>query len=39
MNKFKLPDTLVIACCILLLAIILTWIIPAGEFAREVADG
>jgi uncharacterized ion transporter superfamily protein YfcC len=39
MNKFKLPDTLVIASCILLLAIILTWIIPAGEFTREVVDG
>lgn len=36
---FKLPDTLVIACCILLIAIILTWIIPAGEFTRDTIDG
>lgn len=39
MNKFKLPDTLVIASGILILAIILTWIIPAGEFTRDVVDG
>lgn len=39
MKSFKLPDTLVIASSILLLAIILTWIIPAGEFTREVIDG
>ncbi|MGK7933234.1 MAG: YfcC family protein [Microcystaceae cyanobacterium] len=39
MKSFKLPDTLVIASCILLLAIVLTWVIPAGEFARDTIDG
>lgn len=39
MNKFKLPDTLVIASSILLITIILTWIVPGGEFARETVDG
>ncbi|TVQ42589.1 MAG: putative basic amino acid antiporter YfcC [Gloeocapsa sp. DLM2.Bin57] len=39
MNKFKLPDTLVIASAILLITIVLTWIVPGGEFAKEVVDG
>jgi uncharacterized ion transporter superfamily protein YfcC len=39
MKKFRLPDTLVIALGILLLAIILTWIVPAGEFTRQTVDG
>ncbi|KMW70754.1 MAG: AbgT family transporter [Limnoraphis robusta] len=38
MNKFKLPDTLVISSFILLLVIVLTWIIPAGEYSREIVE-
>ncbi len=38
MNKFKLPDTLVISAVILLLVIVLTWIIPAGEYTREIVE-
>ncbi|WP_413163705.1 YfcC family protein [Capilliphycus salinus ALCB114379] len=38
MNKFKLPDTLVISSFILLLVIVLTWIIPAGEYVREIVE-
>ena len=38
-KNFKLPDTLVIALSILLLAIILTWIVPAGEFTRQTVEG
>jgi uncharacterized ion transporter superfamily protein YfcC len=37
--KFKLPDTLVIMATILLVFSILTWIVPAGEFDREIRDG
>ncbi|MEH0157038.1 Na+/H+ antiporter NhaC family protein [Limibacter armeniacum] len=40
MNKTKkMPDTLVIASMILLVFIILTWIVPAGEFSRSVVNG
>lgn len=35
----KLPDTLVIASIILLIFIGLTWIIPAGEYSRELLNG
>lgn len=35
----KIPDTLVIVLFILFLFIFLTWIIPAGEFARETIAG
>jgi len=35
MKKIQLPDTLVIISAILLLFLLLTWIIPAGEFERE----
>ncbi|NLR90390.1 YfcC family protein [Flammeovirga agarivorans] len=35
----KLPDTLVIASSILLLFIGLTWIIPSGEYSRELLNG
>ncbi|OHX66157.1 YfcC family protein [Flammeovirga pacifica] len=35
----KLPDTLVIATTILLLFIGLTWLIPAGEYSREIMNG
>ncbi|MEL7036501.1 MAG: TIGR00366 family protein [Cyanobacteria bacterium J06592_8] len=38
MKKFKLPDTLVISSCILILVIILTWIIPAGEYVRQTVE-
>jgi uncharacterized ion transporter superfamily protein YfcC len=37
--KFKLPDTLIIVSTILLIFVILTWIIPAGEFDRDVVNG
>lgn len=39
MKNFKLPDTLVISLLILLLVIFLTWVVPAGEFARKVYEG
>ncbi|WP_044204283.1 YfcC family protein [Flammeovirga sp. OC4] len=35
----KLPDTLVIASVILLVFIGLTWLIPAGEYSRELLNG
>ena len=35
----KSPDALVIISLVLILFTILTWIIPAGEYAREVIDG
>jgi uncharacterized ion transporter superfamily protein YfcC len=35
----KTPDTLVIISFILFLAIILTWIVPAGEYLRQEING
>jgi len=35
----KSPDALVIISLVLILFTILTWVIPAGEYAREVVDG
>lgn len=35
----KSPDALVIISVVLLLFMGLTWIIPAGEYAREIVDG
>lgn len=35
----KLPDTLVIASIILLVFVGLTWLIPAGEYSRELLNG
>lgn len=35
----KSPDALVIVSVVLLLFILLTWVIPAGEYAREIEDG
>ena len=37
-DSFKLPDTLVIMGSILLLMMLLTWIIPPGEFQRMEVD-
>lgn len=34
----KLPDTLVIVLSILAVFVVLTWIIPAGEFDREIKN-
>jgi uncharacterized ion transporter superfamily protein YfcC len=39
MKKFKAPDTLIIIASLLLIAALLTWIIPAGEFERTEVDG
>lgn len=40
MNKTKkFPDTLVIIFSFMILFIILTWIVPAGEFDRELVNG
>ncbi|WP_217495874.1 hypothetical protein [Mangrovivirga cuniculi] len=37
MMKFRrVPDTLVIIFCFLILFTILTWIIPAGEYEKEI---
>ena len=39
-KKFKVPHTFVIIIGIVFIASILTWILPAGEFARvENAQG
>ena len=35
----KSPDALVIISLVLILFTILTWVIPSGEYAREVVDG
>ena len=35
----KSPDALVILSTILLVFVILTWIVPAGEFDRQIIDG
>lgn len=37
--KFKLPDTLILLLMILAVFTLLTWIIPAGEFNRQIVDG
>ena len=34
-RKFKMPHNYVVVFCIVILAAILTWIIPAGQFERE----
>ena len=34
----KLPDTLTIILCISIVFIIMTWLIPSGEFDREVVN-
>jgi len=39
MEKKKMPHTLIIVSLILILFIILTWIIPAGEFNRQEYNG
>ena len=39
MEKKKMPHTLIIVSFILILFIILTWVIPAGEFDRNAFDG
>lgn len=35
----KSPDALVILSIILLIFVVLTWLVPAGEFNREMVDG
>ena len=39
MQKIKLPHTLIIVSIILILFLILTWIIPAGQFDRHEYNG
>ncbi|MEI7500019.1 MAG: YfcC family protein [Bacteroidota bacterium] len=39
MQKIKLPHTLIIVSIILILFLILTWIIPAGQFDRREYNG
>lgn len=39
MEKKKLPHTLIIVSVILIIFLILTWIIPAGEFERREYNG
>ena len=36
--KFKVPHTLVLLFFLMIFALILTWIIPSGEFQTEVTD-
>lgn len=35
----KFPDTITIILCISVIFILLTWIIPAGEFQKEIVNG
>ncbi|MGB1032754.1 MAG: YfcC family protein, partial [Flavobacteriales bacterium] len=35
----KTPDSLIIVACILVLFTLLTWVIPAGAYDREIVDG
>lgn len=35
----KFPDTLTIILCISIVFIIMTWVIPSGEFSKEIIDG
>ncbi|MFO7445528.1 MAG: YfcC family protein, partial [Ignavibacteriaceae bacterium] len=39
LHKLKAPNTFLIIFSILLLAALLTWIIPAGEYEREEVNG
>jgi len=39
LTNIKLPNTLVLIFSFVILMAGLTWIIPAGEFAREIVDG
>jgi uncharacterized ion transporter superfamily protein YfcC len=38
-SKLKSPDALVVVTAFLVLIVVLTWVLPAGEYAREVIDG
>lgn len=38
-SAIKSPDALVVVTAFLLLIVGLTWVLPAGEYAREVIDG
>ena len=38
-RKWEMPDTYVILFLVLLLAVIATYITPAGSFEREVVNG
>ncbi len=37
--KFRLPDTIILLLGFLAVFTVLTWLVPAGEYAREVVDG
>lgn len=36
--KFKIPDTLVLLFILMAFALVLTWILPSGEFASEINE-
>lgn len=38
-RRFEAPDTYVVLFAVLLIAVIATYIVPAGSFEREVVDG
>ena len=38
MQKIKIPHTLVLLLYIMIAALIMTWVIPAGEFQRSVNE-
>lgn len=38
-SRLKSPDALVVVSAFLLLIVVLTWVLPAGEYAREVING
>ena len=38
LKKFKFPDTIVLLFSIMIFVLILTWIVPAGQFERVQVD-
>lgn len=37
--KFKIPHTLVLLFGLMIIALMMTWVIPSGEFQTEMSDG
>ena len=37
--KFKIPHTLVLLFGLMIVALMLTWVVPSGEFQTEITDG
>ncbi len=39
LSRMRVPNTFIILCSIILLAAVLTWIIPGGHYERETVNG